>query len=108
MAALAALALAACSDPEPATVYTGSICDTGAQCAQYTLPASWPVDVRANCEAAGGTYGGPGTTCPAASRQGSCLCEGAGSSTTTWYYPPYDPAQAASSCAGLPACTFAL
>jgi hypothetical protein len=72
----------------------------GGQCSVYTYPDDWPVDVRANCESAGGAWDTP---CAEPGRVGSCTCTGSGGiSTVTYYYDPvWTAPQAATSCGGL-------
>jgi hypothetical protein len=88
------------SDPAPLVTST---CDMAgsAQCAVYTVPADWPVDVRANCETAGGSWNVP---CPELGRVGTCTCAGSGGISTLVYsydVPWRTAAQAEASCVEL-------
>ena len=101
---IAALILVAvgCGDESDPAPLVQSTCDlpSGGQCAVYTLPSDWPVDVRASCESSGGTWGVP---CPESGRVGTCTCTGLGGISTVVY--DYGTVrtieQASASCTGL-------
>ncbi len=102
MALLVTAAMGCSGEDAPAPLVTDTCDDpASAQCAVYTLPADWPVDVRAVCESNGGTWDAP---CPEAGRVGTCTCTGLeGISTVVYYYdvPWRTAAQAAANCTNL-------